>query len=137
MLSFKESCLLLYFMYLGEWRNGSRACLRSMCRKTWEFESPLAHKVNRRKPIKLSWPRPAMSEANFAGCARQDSRLPSRVLFDQPLADNEKSFESCRKARRCLSRPSNRLALCAPARIRTWNDGFEDRSDIHFTTGAH
>ena len=26
--------------------------------------------------------------------------------------------------------------LCAPARTRTWNDGSEDRSDIHFTTGA-
>ena len=26
--------------------------------------------------------------------------------------------------------------FCAPARTRTWNDGSEDRSDIHFTTGA-
>ena len=26
--------------------------------------------------------------------------------------------------------------LCAPARTRTWNDGSEDRCDIHFTTGA-
>ncbi len=28
-------------------------------------------------------------------------------------------------------------ALCAPARIRTWNTGFEDRDDIHFTTRAY
>ena len=26
--------------------------------------------------------------------------------------------------------------LCAPAKNRTWNDGFEDRHDIRFTTGA-
>ncbi len=28
------------------------------------------------------------------------------------------------------------LNRCAPARIRTWNNGSEDRCDIHFTTGA-
>lgn len=28
------------------------------------------------------------------------------------------------------------LFLCAPARTRTWNDGSEDRCDIHFTTSA-
>ena len=26
---------------------------------------------------------------------------------------------------------------CAPAKTRTWTVGFEDRSDIRFTTGAY
>ncbi len=30
----------------------------------------------------------------FARCARRESRLPSRVLFDLALLDNEKSFDS-------------------------------------------
>ncbi len=29
-----------------------------------------------------------------------------------------------------------RYALCAPARIRTWNNCFEGSRDIHFTTRA-
>ena len=29
-----------------------------------------------------------------------------------------------------------RVGGCAPARTRTWNDGSEDRCDIHFTTSA-
>ena len=46
-------------------------------------------------------------------------------------------FESCRDRSSSVSRDHTSKTLCAPARIRTWNNCFEGSRDIHFTTRAY
>ena len=48
-----------------------------------------------------------------------------KVIF-RSLRQNKKS---------CIN--TRLFIFCAPARTRTWNDGSEDRCDIHFTTSAY
>lgn len=51
--------------------------------------------------------------------------------------DNEIPFESLTRLKQfSRSGAPYCFAICAPARIRTWNNCFEGNDDIHFTTGA-
>src|SRR5690606_28121442 len=82
----------------GKWRNGRRARFRSVCLRTWGFNSPLAHQVTRwSDPAGFSFPASSPGVASLP-------RLLLRVLLRGPPAPRG-------PAPACPVRPAARLAV--------------------------